>query len=188
MSIQTVFRWHAQRWPRFERPRRRAISVEAPKSHRCAPVVKGSRSGWLSSQAMPARRRRQGAPDRPACAVFFKADPMAIEEPPHRAGQCGQAVSPYVRQVALFQQRLQLGECDVRRLLHLRGQQERGRALDPARKCRSPPLGSISRARCGPSGATHQPNGWRSTRSRRTVQDAAPRSIVTTPPRLPQSP
>ena len=89
--------------------------------------------------------------------VFFKADPMAIEEPPHRAGPD--------RQVALFQQRLQLGECDVRRLLHL-GQQERGRALDPSR----PPVTASRIGRgAAPSGATHQPNGWRSTRSRRTV-------------------
>ena len=93
-------------------------------------------------RARPAgARRRQGAPCSAACAVFFKADPMAIEEPPHRAGPD--------RQVALFQQRL-ARRCPA----SPPPPASRGRALDPSR----PPVTASRIGRgAGPSGATHQP-------------------------------
>ena len=125
----------------------------------------------LAFEPSPACAATSGRSCSAACAVFFKADPMAIEEPPHRAGPD--------RQVALFQQRLQLGEC---------GGVSSTLASKNAAGPRSVPTAGhrlSDRARCGPSGATHQPNGWRSTRSRRTVP---PHHDVTTPPPLPQPP
>ena len=152
-----------QRWPRFERPRRRAILVEAPVSSMNT-SRRGSRSGWLSSQASRARLRRQRRSCWRRARFFLKLIPWRSKN--------RHTVPVPTDRIALFQQRLQLGTSrDVRRLLHL-GQQERGRALDPF-----PTAGHrlSDRARCGPSGATHQPNGWRSTRSRR-FRAAAPRS------------
>ena len=65
------------------------------------------RVGLSQAGATPARCDDQGASCSAACAVFFKADPMAITKNRH-TGLAGPD-----RQVALFQQRLQLGECQM---------------------------------------------------------------------------
>ena len=71
-----------QRWPRLERPHRRAILVDAPVSSIKTRRL-GSRSDWLLSHANR-RRATSGRSCSAACAVSFKADPLALEEIPDR--------------------------------------------------------------------------------------------------------
>ena len=111
-----------QRWPRFERPRRRAILVEAPVSSMNT-KQQGSRLGCCTSQASR-RAATSGRSCSAACAVFFEAEPSALEEPPH--GGDGD------RDTALPQQGLQLGQRHIRPPFHL-AQKKASLRLDPPR-------------------------------------------------------
>ena len=107
----------------------------------------------LAFEPGPLARGDVGAPARRRARFFLKLITMAIEEPPHRFR------SRYGRQLSAAPS--SSGECDVRRLLH-DGQQERG--AHPVLASRAAGHRLSDRARVsGPSGATHQPNGWRST-------------------------
>ncbi|MER8849959.1 hypothetical protein NKH87_34780, partial [Mesorhizobium australicum] len=71
------------RMPRFARPRRRAIFVDAPVSS-IKTNRSGSRSGWALNQA----RRRASTSGRScslACAVFFEGHRVTVEKAPDRA-------------------------------------------------------------------------------------------------------
>src|SRR6202022_4216510 len=72
-----------QRLPRFERPRSRAILVEAPVSS-MKTSLSGSRLGTSSRQAWRAAAT-SGLSCSAACAVFFEGHGVTIEETPNRA-------------------------------------------------------------------------------------------------------
>jgi len=84
---------------------------------------RGSRSGCRTNQAWR-RAATSGRSCSAACAVFFKADPSALEEPPQGADAH--------RYAALAQQGLQLGQRHIRPLFHL-AQKIASLRLDPAR-------------------------------------------------------
>ncbi len=125
-----VFQWPwgtaaRQRWPRWARPRRRVILVEAPVSsintRRC-----GSRSGWASNQS-----RRCAATSGRSCsaawAVFFEGKSVTVEKPPDRTGREA-GIVPGAQQIR------QLVQTDV--LLGLDGGQDRfAQRLDMVRSC-----------------------------------------------------
>src|SRR6266446_3254899 len=82
-----VFQWPhgtrpTTRWPRRARPRSRAIAVEVPVSSINTSRV-GSRAGWSSFHAARAAAT-SGRSCSLACTIFFEADPLGGEQPPHR--------------------------------------------------------------------------------------------------------
>ena len=93
--------------PRLDRPRRRAILVDAAVSSMKISRA-GSRSSWPSNQSR--RRRRTSARCCSlACAVFFERDAALFEEHPHRRR--------HHPNVMLGRQPVRdLGQRDVRRL------------------------------------------------------------------------
>src|SRR6266542_1038909 len=71
------------RWPRWARPRSRAMLVEVPVSSMKTSRA-GSRAAWSSFHAV----RASATSDRScsaACTIFFEADVLGGKEPPHRA-------------------------------------------------------------------------------------------------------
>src|ERR1700730_2469545 len=82
-----VFQWPhgtrpTTRWPRLARPRNRAMLVVVPVSSRKTSRA-GSRSGCSACQAARASAT-SGRSCSLACTIFFEADALGGEEPPHR--------------------------------------------------------------------------------------------------------
>ena len=126
----------------------------------------GSRSGCWTNQACR-RAATSGRSCSAACAVFFEADPAALEEPPQGADAH--------RYAALEQQGLQLGQRHIRPLFH-RAQKKASLRLDPARA-------AVSALRSGPDLApippkTNPTNRARNThtKTRRSLSSGGPRS------------
>src|SRR5581483_8893331 len=131
-----------QRVPRCERPRRRAILVEAPVSSMKTSRA-GSRSGCAARQACLARATSARSCSL-ACAVFFERLGVAIQTSPDRARRKALAVRPFQVLGDLRQRDVDLGGYQPQDLL--------GVSLDPRRA-----LVTTLRARCATPRLAPQP-------------------------------